>query len=509
MTDHIVLGGNVVPGGFFLLRRGASTRTPFVPEEPGKGTQYRHCFTYAGGGSTIRRELIDMINSARHKIFIGTLVLGDAELREALVRAAKRLCGGVYIVSSLDDKGLEKAIKEGTDTDDIDAQLEYRNFTELTRHGVYVRGLPGLHAKFVVVDDEIALVSSANLVTGALDRVGENGVVVTAPADVRTLARLFTRLWRLSRWDMPPDPAWHSVNSRKVRSRKGDAEVEPVLLPGGPAHPIWTWDRDHHIAATLGEVIGRATQDAVLATFSIACMTAPLPGREAHPDLLFDPVRQALARGVRVRLLMRGRNNMPAARAEATAFAEAGAEILPDRLNHAKGVIADGRWGALFSANFLPDQGLTGGIEVGMRLDGTPALGEARRYFEHVMAEASMRFARDPHLAELASHLYAESLSPWPLPPEIALTCEDLEWDRLRELDGVVLYQREDDRRVTLYGGGTAWTVEGRDDRWHVVAAHPQPGGAAELFEAWLTARRPSEQPKDHGVCPATLIRAS
>jgi phosphatidylserine/phosphatidylglycerophosphate/cardiolipin synthase-like enzyme len=66
--------------------------------------------------------------------------------------------------------------------------------------------------KFVVVDDQIALVSSANLVTASFTTTGGNGVVVTHQADVDVLARLFTRLWQLSQWDMPPDarhPGFH------------------------------------------------------------------------------------------------------------------------------------------------------------------------------------------------------------------------------------------------------------------------------------------------------------
>lgn len=77
----------------------------------------------------------------------------------------------------------------------------------------------------------------------------------------------------------------------------------------------------------------------MLATFSIANMAHALPKMPAEPKLLYDPVCRAINRGVRVRMLLRGRNNIHAARAEASAFAEAGVEIVPDSLNHAKGVI--------------------------------------------------------------------------------------------------------------------------------------------------------------------------
>ena len=65
----------------------------------------------------------------------------------------------------------------------------------MTRNGIYVRGHLNCHAKFVVADDETALVTSANLMTSALDFTGENGDVMTDRTQVRRSARLFARLW--------------------------------------------------------------------------------------------------------------------------------------------------------------------------------------------------------------------------------------------------------------------------------------------------------------------------
>ncbi|MFI6290899.1 phosphatidylserine/phosphatidylglycerophosphate/cardiolipin synthase family protein [Nonomuraea sp. NPDC050790] len=511
MTDSqaatIELGARIVPGGFFLTRKDAPARTPFAPRPCDGEPPYRHCFTYAGGGSDIRHELIRMIDGAQRKIFVATLFLGDAELREALIRAARRLRGGVYVVSALDDKGLDKAINNVDDKTDIDQQLEYRNFRELTRHGIYVRGCAGLHAKFVVVDDATALVSSANLVTRSFDRVGENGVVVTEAEDVIRLAKLFGRLWQLSAWDMPPDPdpERHRVESRTARS------LITVDAPAKGTGPIWTWGGDeHHIAAAIVDIVDRAEKDLILATFSVANMTYQIGRHPPEPRLLFDPVRRAVERGVRVRMFMRGRNNMDAARAEAAAFAGAGVEIVPDRLNHAKAAIADDRHGALFSANFLTGLGLTGGIEMGMRLDGTAALAEAVRYYEHAMAEANMTFAHDPSLEELAGALYAEALTPWPLPPSLEVVADDRTWRRLQEQQGVVLYERSGASPVTLRSGEERWQLDTANGWWWLepCASPGQGRGAGETFEAWLTRERTPEG-VERGLCAAALVRTS
>lgn len=504
--DGINLARRTVAGGFFVRRRGAPKRSPFVPA--GSASEpYRHCFTYEGGGSTIHRELIDIIDSARQKIFIAALTLGDKDLRESLIRAAVRLRGGVYVVSALDNKGLQEAINEYDDDPDIDAQLEHRNFRELTRHGIYVRGYRGLHAKFAVVDDQVALVSSANLVTASFTTTGENGVVVTHPAEVVMLARVFTRLWQLSPWDMPPDARHPGVIDKRAPATRVQA---PRAAAAGTG-PVWTWEdaaADHHIASTVVDVVNTAQDDLVLATFSIAGISYELPKVRVRPDLLLEPVQRAAQRGARVRLLLRGRNFLPAARAEATAFAEAGAEIVPDHKSHAKGVIADRERGALFSANFTVPRGLTGGVEMGMRLDGTEALVEAHRYFEHVMTEASMEFVRDPALGDLADTLYADSMTPWPLSRTLRVTAGDDDWESLTAGQGVVPYERASDGTVTLYSGKRAWTLRQVADAWLLARKHENGTGqrnASDIFEAWLTGKNPDRIRR--GLCPATLVR--
>ena len=192
-------------------------------------------------------------------------------------------------------------------------------------------------------------------------------------------------------------------------------------------------------------------------------------------------------------------------------FAEVGAEIVPDRRNHAKGVIADRTRGALFSANFTVPRGLTGGIEMGMRLDGTAALAEACRYFEHVMTEADMEFVRDPALGDLADTLYADAMTHWPLPRTLSVAAEDSEWQQLATGRGVVLYERAGGA-VTLHSGNGHWVLHGADRVWRMIPEQsPQRKGAmsrdaASIFETWLTSKVPGGVQR--GLCSATLVRA-
>jgi phosphatidylserine/phosphatidylglycerophosphate/cardiolipin synthase-like enzyme len=498
-ADTIDLGTRVVPGGFFVTRPDVPTRTPFVPARAGADHAYRHCFTYAGGGSTIQDELVAMIDGAREKVFVATLYLGDAAVREALVRAAHRLRGGVYVVAALDNKGLDKAINETDDLTDVDKQIEYRNFKEITTQGIYVRGHPGLHAKYVVVDDAVALVSSANLATRAFHRTGENGVVVTAPLDVRGLATLFARLWARSRFDLPPNRTESAVGKR-------DPGRAPRLPDGTGNGPVWTYEQATTVLAAMREVIDGARSDLVLATYSLLGIAHRLSAdKPARPELLLDPVRAAAGRGVDVRLLLRGRNIGDATRREATSFADSGVRIVPDRLNHAKGVIADETRGALFSANFVPHLGLLEGIEVGMRLDHTPALVEASRYFEHAMAEADLEFVRDPTAAELDTGMYADSFTTWPHRAPLAVTASPADWSALAADTDFALYEAESAQRLTIHCARRRWQLVRKDDRWVIDSASSAGQSTTDTLEKWLAPRYRSTVRR--GFCPAVLRR--
>jgi hypothetical protein len=483
-VSDINLGLRTLSGGFFLRRENAPQRTPFQSQRVGQVKGYRHCLTYAGGGSTIREELIRLIDSARKRVFVATLFLGDEDVRHALERAVERLHGGVYVISAFDDRGLDRAINDASDTMSIDTQIEYRNFTRLTTGGIYVRGYPGLHAKFAVVDDNRALVSSANLVTRSFEIVAENGLVLEDVDEVGVLAWVFRRLWRHSRWDMPPAPSQHSVHDRIP---------DDDALPGGHdgSRILWTWQEQHRILDDIRHTVDQATGELVLATFSIGNMTFGQPKQPARPEILFEPVCRALGRGVRVRMLLRGRNTSEASRAEASAFQKAGVEIYADRLTHAKGCIADRRTGSLFSANLMTTMGLTGGMELGTRLDGTGTVEDAWHYFEHCMAESDLELDVDPPAHAAADRLLADSLQRWPRAQRGAVTCSDQIWLQLSSHSGPALFQQEGDGFL-VFSGSRRYRLSGDWARWFIEPA-PSPSSSqnsGRMLESWISARR-------------------
>jgi phosphatidylserine/phosphatidylglycerophosphate/cardiolipin synthase-like enzyme len=513
MTDELDLGSLVYDGGFFLVREKASPPEPFTSGDVDAGRSYRHIFTYTGSGNTIKKTALELIRSARDKVFVASFLLGEADLLDALFDTAERLRGGVYVISELSDKSLQQKLTELEDSPDPDSAIRAhkKNFAELTRHGVAVRGHPDCHAKFIVVDDRAALVSSANLDTNGLNNTGENGTVVTDPIEVERLARFYTRLWDSSAYEMPAGSDDYSVREHTPCPSRCHVPLPETVAPG----IIWTYGEEQLIWEHMHDVIRRARQTLLLATFSLNHLTS-------HRDLLLDPLQRAIRdHSLRVWLLCRGRNNVRSQRDDAAALHDLGVHIYADSVNHAKGVIADSQYGALFSANFDAAHGLLDGVETGIRLDGQPALAEAERFFGHAMANADLEFARRPTQRQMDERLAIRWRTAWPFEARMRITTSPESWQRFRAAAKAppVLYSREPRGRVRLYAAEGQWLLSGpqADGKRTLELAQSGPSWAAEkapqnsagLLEYWLSPPRwhsaKNEKAPQRGLCPAIL----
>jgi phosphatidylserine/phosphatidylglycerophosphate/cardiolipin synthase-like enzyme len=521
MTERLDLGELTHDEGYFLVREPKAAGEPYVPGTPRSGDRggYRHVLTYPGSPRTIKDAALELVGSARDKVFVASYLLGESELLQALFDAADRLRGGVYVVSELSEQSLRRKLTELLDAPDPDAatQTHKKYFAELTRRGVAVRGRPDCHAKFLVADDRAALVSSANLDTNGLNSTGENGTLITDRAEVDRLARFFTRLWDSCTYEMPAGSAGYSVRQHPPAASRCRVPVPPVPDPAVPASAgvIWTHDGEQLILGHIHDVITRARKSLILATYSLQGMTE-------RPDLLLDPLAKAMRKhSLRVWLLCRGRNHPVSQRRDAAALADLGVRVFADSTNHAKGVIADERYGALFSANFDAEHGLLDGIETGTRLDGEAALTQAVDYFGHAMTHADLEFVRRPTQHQLDRRLAARWRTPWKGERHMLVTASDALWARFTGAarQPPVLYEIGPGGTVSLYAGAARWSLSapaGPRGLRHLTAPLPpadpaySPAPARDLLEAWMSFRRtPSVKPAKRGFLPVTVERVA
>ena len=106
---EIDLGAYRAEDGFYLF--GARTGAPFE-DNPAEPSPYAHRFSYRRSATTIADTAVELVRGARGKIFLASYRIGDEPLLEALYEAVDRLRGGVYVITSWDEKALRKDLPD-------------------------------------------------------------------------------------------------------------------------------------------------------------------------------------------------------------------------------------------------------------------------------------------------------------------------------------------------------------------------------------------------------------
>lgn len=506
----IDLGTAKFDRGLFLVREKPEKGKEFPDTTASDGARFLHTTSH-GGEATLKRELLAMIRGAKRKIFIASFRFGDPEILEALYAAADRLQGGVYIITALDESGLRRGLRElheptgfgspaaGKSRNNLQKnwseEVLNKQFDSMTRRGIYLRGHSQCHAKFAVVDDELAMVTSANFEPRAFTVTGECGILISDATEVMQTARFFTRLWHEGcDWEVAPGETY-VVRKREAVPSPCSVEVPYPLPEGSRCRVIWTdGPGQAHILRSIHEVIEAAEEDLCLSTFGLCDLGS-------SPDLLFAPLKAALQRrpGLRVRLYLRGRNHIANHRADTEALHDLGVEILADSLNHAKGVIADhGRIAALFSANFDARHGLTSGVEAGVLFHGHPAGIAAGLWFDFAIARSDLEYQRRPAAHDVSKRLAVGWRKDWPWPKELRISPDKTEtWRSLHNAaaTGPALFEimkGKAENGVRLFAGRNIFVLQ--PDSVSANLAHLTEGAmsdssAEERFEQWLNQR--------------------
>ena len=454
--------------------------------------------------STIHEALIEMIRSASERIFVASFLIGDERVIEELLRAAERRRGGVYVITALSLKVLERGLAE-YEVDDSSPEERGKYFRRLTSGGIYVRGHEECHAKFAVFDDSVALIGSANFVQRSFEWSNEIGVVVRDAVQIRQAARLFTELWYEGcTWEIPPGRAY-TVAER--------VKTEPPTRPGHPGHSenrlVWTnGDCNTFLLDAIQETIAVAKREIIVSSFSIVNM------RE-NPSLVFEHLQRAIERGVSVRLLVRQRNAFRSQMADLLAASDMGIEIHGDTRNHAKVVISDRQVGVIFSANLDAVHGLTSGGEVGMRLEEPSFLLHLCRYFDHVISTANTTYNRDPTLVELDKSLSGRWRKQWPFESQFEIHGPDAEKFLDEAKSGVCLFEQRS-HELWLYAGDVRATLQGLSKESGFVGVAQvesicESKPAMERLYEWMKSVHGDRKDSfpTRGFCPATISRNS
>lgn len=304
-----------------------------------------NAFELLENGEAFFPAVFESIAAARRSVLIETFIIFDdkvgRELQRVLVDAGHR---GVQIDVTVDGYGtadlppsyVEALVEAGVRLHVFDPQPR--------RFGLRTNLFRRLHRKIVVVDSEVAFVGGINF--GA-DHLLDTGPTAKQDYAVRLRGPLVAEIEKDAVRLLATGERGRSF-WRRLRWRRGSAREHP----GGVVAAWVTRDNDEHtndIEQHYRIGIRAAKHEITIANAYF------FPGYSLLRDL-----RNAAKRGVRVRLILQGEPDMPAARFAATMLYDyllsAGVEIHEycERPFHGKVATVDGQWATVGSSNLDP-----------------------------------------------------------------------------------------------------------------------------------------------------------
>lgn len=219
--------------------------------------------------ASLKEEIIKLIKSAEKNIYLSTWLLNLEEVKDALLKKASELRGHIYCLMAIERNNfryqLSPAYKNSIESeiDDLQEKYNFKALKELSGSNslgsaVEIRGHSNCHAKFLVIDEKIMLICSANFTHSSLE-IGPNpflnrnevGLRIEDPNLVQQLIVLFKDMYLL-RYNAqypfkgPEKGEIHPVvyskqiihDDKNYLSELTDSKINPV----NGLEFIWTYD---------------------------------------------------------------------------------------------------------------------------------------------------------------------------------------------------------------------------------------------------------------------------
>lgn len=399
VAPSIQLGRQRVPGVLFARDMSPRSEVGYHAQDTRRGDIVHVSTDDVSQSAHIRDLLIAQIRAASRKVLFCSFLFADDDVVQALCEAAERLHGGVYILTAL-GKHLRAEVLELDDEVNAQtakqrerAQRHDEHLRQLAQAGAWLRSAEDCHAKFCVVDDACAIVTSANSTKEAYEINPEDGLALHQPLAAREFGRLFAHIWQyLTALESLPG------SSLDVHSLPAPNGVPWRALTGtGDSRAVTTLRRyETSLLDAAVQVIDRALHHLTIATYSFI-------GMEDHP--VGAALQRALARGVGIDLLVQPRNHIEAQRACLAwllGLAPDQVRIHGHRRTHTKSIVADEQAVLLWTGNLDAKHGWHDGIEVGVVVEDPGVAAAVGRWTRNVMQRRTDIALNAPSVGQLA-----------------------------------------------------------------------------------------------------------
>jgi len=144
---------------------------------------------------SIESKLLQMINSAKKRIFLCSFLVNSEPLVDALLKKADKLRGHIYCLTAIDKNYIQYVFDEN-----LEPIYEKYNFKALQRlsgndemihSSIAIRGHKNAHAKFLIIDNNEAFITSANFTHSSFKKSVEIGIYSKNRNIVAPLIQLF------------------------------------------------------------------------------------------------------------------------------------------------------------------------------------------------------------------------------------------------------------------------------------------------------------------------------
>jgi len=406
-------GNSTIDGGLFLRRQMSQTEMPHYQD--GQGQRFRHLSTFSGK-STIKEGLIDLLNGAKEYIFFASFLIQDDDIIRSLINSVKRLRGHVYVLTTLKDSDFNSLglLESQINDDQWNFKDHIKCVQKLVHHGISVKARKDCHAKFAVIDDKYAIVTSANSVPTCFGDVPqksgrireanpENGVLIELPLEVKRLGNFFRAIWRSAHnYELPPD----SRISEIVELSKGIIPItccEPASMPDD-GQILWTAPGDCRILNSIIKMIDAARKRIIISSWVIK-------GIEKH--VFGDKLIETAKRGVEIELLLRGmyrRDHLDSCYFLKKKLGEQ-IRISGDFTNHSKAILTDESEAMVLTANIDSQHGLDFSVEIGFLSKVPDFVNSVGNFLDRLRAGCCLEYVANPK-----QKYAAEKYSSWDKP---------------------------------------------------------------------------------------------
>ena len=352
--------------------------------EPGDGifppSTHNH-ITFLPKGEQAFQTILDLIENARHSVYIATFILGKDETGNAIVHSlARKASQGLKICLLLDALGSVRISKRFL-LPLLEAGGRVAFFMPMIHWPFRGRANLRNHRKMIICDNQTAIIGGMNLASeymGPLDSIGrwqDLSVLVQGPVTDH-MTDIFRADWKFA------SKATLSCNSTTRQTLESDSNGVTQLVASGP------------------DVCNDSLRNAILTAIFRANRRIWVVTPYFVPDeLLLEALCIASGRNVDVSIIIPKKSNHRLAdlvrEGYLTRVQEAGAGVwfYEPRMLHAKAILVDDTVAIIGSAN-MDMRSLLLNYEIALCLYDSNAIRQLETWIQELMADCSIRKQR-------------------------------------------------------------------------------------------------------------------